>query len=161
MKTTREEAKEHSHDDLVHHLQGLLEKNYDAEKGFKKAMVETEDLNLKEFLQRQALQRNRFATQLDKEIHSLNAKPKEKGSAIGALHRAWIDVKTAFTGNDDEAILEECIRGEKASVREYEETLKKQKFPAKITDVLNSQLSEIRTTLSKVKSLEDLADSWD
>lgn len=36
MKTTREAAREASHDALVHDLKELLERNYDAEKGYKK-----------------------------------------------------------------------------------------------------------------------------
>jgi hypothetical protein len=54
--------------------------------------------------------------------------------------------------------LEECIRGEKASVEEYEETLKKNTFPAPIESMLTKQAGEIRQTLSKVRNLEDLAD---
>ena len=105
MKTTREQAKETVHKDLVNNLQGLLKKNYDAEKGFTKAMEDAKDSNLKRFLGQQARQRNKFATELDNEIRSLNEKPTEDGSTTGDLHRTWIDIKTAFTGNDDEAVL--------------------------------------------------------
>jgi len=160
METTREKSKEESHKHLVNNLQELLEKNYDAEKGFKKALEDSDSHGLKEFLKMQAVQRNRFATELDKEIRDLNEEPKENGSAAGSLHRAWIDIKTAFTGKDDEAVLEECIRGEKASVEEYEEKLEKNNFPPKITQVLDRQLQEIRTTLTEVRSLEDLADRF-
>ena len=51
MKTTHEKAKEHNHDKLVDNLQELLEKNYDAEKGFTKAMKDAKGNNLKKFLQ--------------------------------------------------------------------------------------------------------------
>ncbi|HBL80969.1 MAG TPA: hypothetical protein DDZ79_14150, partial [Aequorivita sp.] len=115
MKTTHEKAKEHNHDKLVDNLQELLEKNYDAEKGFTKAMKDAKNNNLKKFLQQQALQRNRFATELDQQIRNLNETPKESGSFTGDLHRTWIDIKSAIAGNTDEAVLEECIRGEKAS----------------------------------------------
>ncbi|MAN59281.1 MAG: hypothetical protein CMC08_05540 [Flavobacteriaceae bacterium] len=158
MKTTREEAREDSHDNIVDNLQGLLEKNYDAEKGFSKAMDNAENARLKNFLKQQAAQRNRFATELTHELRNLNETPKDSGSTTGSLHRTWIDIKSAVAGNDDEAVLEECIRGEKASVEEYEETLKNNRFPNNIESVLTKQASEIRQTLSKVKNLEDLAD---
>ncbi|WP_339700937.1 PA2169 family four-helix-bundle protein [uncultured Marixanthomonas sp.] len=158
MKTTREQAKETVHKDLVNNLQGLLKKNYDAEKGFTKAMEDAKDSNLKRFLEQQARQRNKFATELDNEIRSLNEKPAEEGSTTGDIHRTWIDIKTAFTGKDDEAVLEECIRGEKASMEEYEETLNENRFPPKLQKTLNNQLSEIKGTVAKVKNLEDLAE---
>ena len=143
---------------MVDNLQELLEKNYDAEKGFTKAMKDAKNNNLKKFLQQQALQRNRFATELDQQIRNLNETPKESGSFTGDLHRTWIDIKSAVAGNTDEAVLEECIRGEKASWNEYEKKLKENNFPPTISNVLQKQASEIHTTLNSVKTLEDLAD---
>ncbi len=156
METTREKAKEQSHKDIVNHLQDLLEKNYDAEKGYAKALGGAKDGQLKNFLKQQAVLRGRFATELDHEIRRLNEKPKESGSATGSMHRAWIDIKTAVTGNDDEAVLEECIRGEKASVDEYQKALENQAFPPNIKATLTKQVDEVQATLHKVKSLEDL-----
>lgn len=95
MKTTREEAKEESHQNLVDNLQELLEKNYDAEKGFKNAMEDSKNPRLKQFLKKQALQKNQFVTELEHLIRSLNEEPKETGSTKGDLHRTWMDIKTA------------------------------------------------------------------
>jgi uncharacterized protein (TIGR02284 family) len=156
MKTTLEEAKEHNHEKLVGNLQELLEKNYDAQKGFSKAMEDAKNPRLKSFLQQQAAQRGRFTNELTQEIINLNAQPKESGSLTGDLHRTWIDIKSAVSGNEDEAVLEECIRGEKASWEEYDNKLKKENFPPNISNVIQNQASEIHSTLSKVKTLEDL-----
>lgn len=158
MKTTKENADQKIHDDIVDNLQGLLEKNYDAQKGFTKAMKNAKSNNLKHFLQKQAAQRSRFATEITDELRNLNEEPKESGSLAGDLHRAWIDIKTAVSGNEDEAVLEECIRGEKASAEEYNEKLRKSNFPPRISTVLQKQAAEINQTLSRVKRLEDLAD---
>lgn len=158
MKTTKEYADQEIHKNIVNNLQGLLEKNYDAEKGFKNAMTNAKSPNLKHFLQKQAAQRSRFANELTQELRNLNEEPKDSGSFTGDLHRAWMDIKTAVSGNGDEAVLEECIRGEKASVEEYNEKLEKQNFPPQISSVLQRQAREIEQTLSTVKRLEDLAD---
>jgi uncharacterized protein (TIGR02284 family) len=159
MKTTREAAKEESHKEHAKALQVLLQKNYDAEKGFKNAITKTESDNLKEFLKRQALKHNRFATELDREIRSLNETPKEEGSFTGKLSRAWMDIKVAVSGNHDEAILEECVRGEKSSAEEYEEALDENKFTPHLEQVLKKQLSDINTMIAEVKSMEDLTES--
>lgn len=124
MQTTREEAREESRENLVNNLQGLLEKNYDAEKGFKNAVTNANNENLKEFLMNQSARRQRFATELDKEIRSLNEEPKESGSTTGDLHRSWMDFKSSIAGSNDEAVLVECIRGDKASEKEYSESNK-------------------------------------
>lgn len=161
METTDEKAKEKIHETLVDNLQGLLEKNYDAQKGFTKAMEDAKNPSLKTFLQKQAAQRSRFANELTDEILKLNEEPKESGSLTGDLHRTWIDIKSAVSGHEDEAVLEECIRGEKASWDEYESKLKEETFPPNISSILHKQASEIHNTLSKVKTLEDIADHID
>ncbi|MGC1630717.1 MAG: PA2169 family four-helix-bundle protein [Gelidibacter sp.] len=156
MKTTIEKAKEQAHKDTVNVLQGILEKNYDAEKGYKKAMQDAKTPALKNFLQKQALQRSHFATAVDKALRDLDETPVEKGSLTGTLHRAWIDIKSSVAGNDDEAVLEEVIRGEKASVDEYQDVIKNNTLAPNIKSLLQSQLSDIQGTLSRVKTLEDI-----
>ena len=157
MKTSLEQAKEKTHKDTINVLQGILEKNYDAEKGYKKAMVDAKTPALKSFLQQQALQRSHFATAIDKEIRDLGETPIESGSMTGSLHRAWIDIKSSVAGNDDEAVLEEVIRGEKASVDEYQDVMKDNVLAPQINSLLQSQLNDIQGTLSRVKKLEDIA----
>ena len=156
MKTTVEEAKQKTHKDTVNVLQSILEKNYDAEKGYTKAMQDAKTPALKGFLQQQAAQRSRFATAIDYQLRQLNETPKESGSVAGTLHRAWIDIKSSVTGNDDEAVLEEVIRGEKASVDEYQDVLKNNALAPSIAQELQSQLGDIQATLNKVKRLEDI-----
>ena len=158
MKTTKEQADQNIHNEITENIQDLLEKNYDAEKGFTKAMENARSENLKSFLKHQAAQRSRFANELTQELRNLNEEPIESGSVTGDLHRAWIDIKSTFAGDEDEAVLEECIRGEKASAKEYEEKLQKYNFPSQISNVLQRQSGEIHQTLSQVKKLEDLAD---
>jgi len=156
MKTTRESAREESHKKITHSLQELLEKNYDAEKDYKTARERAENSSLKEFFKKQAVRKNHFATEIDRQLHSLNEHPKETGSTMGTLNRTWINLKSSIGKDTDKVLLEECLRGEKNSVEEYEKELRKNKFPASIEEVLRRHLSEMRTTLSEIKSMEDL-----
>ena len=158
MKTTQEKAKEKVHKDLVNNLQELLEKNYDAEKGFKKAMEDADSQRLKEYLKYKSAQHSQFATELTDEIRQLDEQPKEKGSTTGDLHRTWIDIKTAISKNDDESILEECLRGEKSSLKEYDEKLEKLMLPPKVKAMLEDHRKKISETLKDISVLEDLYD---
>lgn len=156
MKTTRESAREETQKQLVTNLQELLVKNYDANKGFKKAVKEAKDSELKEFFKTQAFQHHRFATQLDKLIHSLNHTPIEEGSAVGRFHRIWMDVLKIISDNDDKTIFEECRRGQTATMKEYREKLRNNKFPQEIKEVLKKHLVDLELTLDEVKETKDL-----
>lgn len=156
MKTTRELAREESHKIRVQKLQELLVKNYDANKGFKKAMKEAKDPDLKDYLKKQAFLHQRNAIQIDKLIHSLNEKPLNEGSTVGRFHRIWMDIMIGISGNDDQKILEECIRGQRATLKEYQEKMRNNNFPSEIKEVLKNHLLELELNLREVNSLEDI-----
>lgn len=156
MKSTTEEIRENSHNDLVNNLQGLLEKSYDAENGYKEAMLKADSARLSSYLKEKAALRNRFANELTDTILKLNETPKESGSTTGTLHRTWMNIKDALSSNSDEGILEECIRGEKASVEEYKESLEANFYPPHITSMITNQKIEVENSLKTFKKLEDL-----
>lgn len=144
--------------EIVDILQELLQKNYDAEAGYKQVMIKAKSSGLTQWLQLKAKQRSEYATQLDAIIREFNGTPANDGTVLGSMHRAWIDLKTTLSSDTDEAILEECIRGEEASVSEYEAQLEKVSEYLPIKDLLYQQLTSIKTALTTVKKLEDVID---
>ncbi|GAB7257823.1 PA2169 family four-helix-bundle protein [uncultured Polaribacter sp.] len=138
-------------------LNALLEKTYDAEKGFKKAAENIENNSLKIYFNKKAEERYTFGHELKKEIKSFNQEVDKGGSLTGTAHRAWMDVKSLFSLDDEESMLEEAIRGEKASIQEYEDVLKETSLPSSTKEVLESQKSIIETGLYNIKSLEEIS----
>lgn len=157
-KTTKERADENIHDNIVDSLQDLLKENYDAERIFKQGIENTDNIKLKRYLQNQALQRNRFADELTEEIVTLNETPTEKTTVGGDIHHAWVGLKNAFSSNNDETILKEAIKGEKSSIKEYEDCLEKQIFPPHIRQVVQRQCDQMNETLAQVQTFKNLSD---
>ena len=150
MSTTKELSKK---------INAIIEKNNDAYKGYKKVADKAESSSLTSFFLQQASERQDFATKLTANLKAYDPdfKVDTDGSATGSMHRAWIDVKAALSIDDDEALLEECLRGDKASADEYEKFLENNSsLHADITNTIRQQLQKVRNTLSKVSSLEDL-----
>ena len=137
-------------------LNSLLEKTYDAEKGFKKASENVENVALKNYFSQKAKERYDFGHELKTEIKSLNQKVDKGGSLTGDAHRAWMDIKALFSLDDEESMLEEAIRGEKAAIEEYDVVIKDTNLPTSTKSVLTSQRSKIENGLSNIKTLEDL-----
>jgi len=138
-------------------LNDLLEKTYDAEKGYKKAAENTDNLNLRTFFVRKSNQRKDFGHALKTEIAQFGEEPDKGGSATGAVHRAWMDTKAFFSSDEAEAMLEESIRGEKAAVDEYEDVLNDTNLPSSTATVLTQQRNAIKNDLNEIKRLEDLS----
>lgn len=138
-------------------LNELLEKNYDAEKGYLNATENVESPKLKIFFKNRASERSQFAKDLRTEILSYGQIPENDGSFKGAIHRNWMTLKSLFSSNDEEAILEETIRGEKASYNEYCEILKEDGFAPSTKKMLENQKLQIQSAINSLKFQEVLA----
>src|SRR5689334_11419152 len=100
-------------------LNNLLETLKDGQEGFKQAAEGISDPKLKSLFRDYSEQRSRFASALQVEARKFGEeKPETNSSAAGALHRGWINLKSAITGGDEHAILAECERGEDSAVEE-------------------------------------------
>ncbi|TDU39569.1 uncharacterized protein (TIGR02284 family) [Gelidibacter sediminis] len=143
-------------DKLGNRLNDLLEKNYDAEKGFKKAAENAKHAGLKSYFSNKAQERYNFGHQIKSELRNFGQEPEKGGSVAGAAHRTWMEVKSWFSADDDESMLEEAIRGEKASVDEYREVLAETTIPGSTKQLLESQKTTIEQGLNNIKRLEDL-----
>ncbi|WP_396632799.1 PA2169 family four-helix-bundle protein [Maribacter sp. R86514] len=137
-------------------LNDLLEKTYDAERGFKKAAENTENAQLKSYFETKAQQRYDFGHELKSEFKTFGQEIDKGDSVTGKAHRAWMDVKALFSLDSAEAMLEEAIRGEKAAIEEYDDVLEDTSLPSTTATVLTSQKQAIKNGLSNIKMLEDI-----
>ena len=137
-------------------LNELLIKNYDAEKGYLNAAKNVDSPTLKIFFKRRATERSEFAKDIRTEILRYGEEPKDSGSFKGAVHRNWMSLKSVFSTNDEEAILEEAIRGEEASLEEYVNILKDTNLPPTIDSMLLKQKNAIQSAINTEKVHEEL-----
>ena len=139
-------------------LNELLEKNYDSEKGFKNAADDVKNERLKSFFKERAQQRYDFGHELKSEIQNFGGTPDKGSSTLGDAHRAWMDLKSKFSSDNEEAILEEAIRGENAAVENYNEVINDHDFPPSTENLLIKQRNAIERTLNDVKKFENMFD---
>jgi uncharacterized protein (TIGR02284 family) len=136
-------------------LNELLTKNYDAEKGYINAMKEVDNLTVKNFFKKRAEERGQFARELRTEILTYGELPEDSGSLKGILHRNWMTLKATFSTNSEETILNEALRGERASLKEYNELLSDTTFPERLLDLLRKQRNAIEAAINSVKIYEE------
>jgi uncharacterized protein (TIGR02284 family) len=137
-------------------IDDLVETLKDGQEGFKQAAEGVKDPQLKSIFSQYSQQRSRFATELQNQAQRLGKSESETSSAAGALHRAWINLKSAVTKGDDHAILAECERGEDSAVAEYKKAID-DGLSAPIRDVVSQQYSEIKKAHDHIKVLRDTA----
>lgn len=138
-------------------LNELLQKNYDAEKGYKLAAEKVKNENLKSFFSERAKERYDFGHELKTEIRNFGESPEKGSSLAGDAHRSWMNLKASLSGDKDESVLEEAVRGEKAAVEEYEKAIDVSEIPASTANILMKQKNAIIAALNEVKALEKQA----
>ena len=146
-----------SNDKVISTLNGLIETCKDGQEGFQTAAEGVERSDLKTLFYEFSQQRAEFAGVLQELVRSLGGDPEHSGSMSGAIHRGWIDIKSAVTGQDDEAILNECERGEDSAKDTYREAME-MNLPANIADVISQQSQAILAAHNRIRSLRDAQD---
>ena len=128
----------------------LVEINKTAAKGYQEAAEEVSDANLKSKLSQMSQQRAQFAAALTQHAQQFGINPAQESTveatladAAAAVHRGWINIKSAITGQDDSAILGECENGDSVALKSYETALKSQELPAEARTVIQQQHGSI------------------
>lgn len=143
-------------------IEDLVETLEDGRKGFGEAaekLREDGHTQLAEQMREFSDQRARFSNELREMARPAGEELDEEGSAAGALHRGWMDLKAALTGDDPHAILAAAERGEDHAVAEYEDALEDDDLPGQFRDLVARQADEVRRTHDRVRDLRDRFDN--
>ncbi|WP_318312614.1 ferritin-like domain-containing protein [Flagellimonas crocea] len=137
-------------------INDIIQKNEDAIKGYEKAAENAKEIGLKNYFRTKCKERKNFLVGLKASVPALDTRDDVDGSAKGAMHRAWMDVKAFFSADNDESMLEEAIRGDKAAVEEYNEVLANTDLPIETAEIIREQRDWIVKNLEKIKRMEDV-----
>lgn len=140
-------------DDPSSTLNQLIQTCKDGEKGFHTAAEAVSDPNLRHLFESYSQQRSEFAAELELEVQRLGKDPAEEGHMSAAVHRGWMDLKAAATGQDEGVIIAECERGEDVAVKAYRQALSVS-LPPDLKAVIERQLIKIEEAHDQVRSLE-------
>jgi uncharacterized protein (TIGR02284 family) len=132
----------------------LIETSKDGEQGFLKAAEDAHEAQLKELLRSRADTCTRAARELQDLVMQLGGKPESGGSVSGALHRGWVDLKSAVGSRSDHAILADCEKGEDVAKKRYQEALEKD-LPADVRTMVERQYEGVLHNHDRIRDLRD------
>ena len=144
--------------EIISTINDLIETLKDGQKGFREASEAVKDTQLKSLFSEFSLQRAKFAGELQNEAISLgDHNPANMSSTAGAMHRAWINLKSAITSQDDHAILAECERGEDSAVNEFKKALEETELSSPIREIVSRQYADVKRAHDRIRELRDAA----
>jgi len=134
-------------------LNHLIETCKDAERGYRHIAEHTADAAMKSLFLDLASQRARFAADLLPHAQRLGGASVHEGTAAGALHRTWIDLRSAISRGDATSALHEAERGEQFSRGVYKDALDGM-LPPTVRELVESQYAELSKTAERLHKLE-------
>jgi uncharacterized protein (TIGR02284 family) len=140
--------------DVIATLNDLIETSKDGENGFRACAETVKSSDLKHMFEVAAERCGQAASELQSKVRSLGGDPEGSGSMSASLHRGWVNIKSAMTGNDEAAILDECERGEDVAKHIYEEALEKD-LPADVRSIVERQYQGVQENHDRVRDLRN------
>jgi uncharacterized protein (TIGR02284 family) len=144
-------------------INDLVETCKDGMKGYQTAAESVENPQIKSELSHFSQQRAQFASELETQARQIGLNTRQdntiEGAALdvaGAVHRGWINLKSALSGNDSKAVLNECENGDAAALKTYEEALRVDTLPPTIKNVIEKQHSQILEAKNKITALKQM-----
>ncbi|GAB3899167.1 PA2169 family four-helix-bundle protein [Larkinella knui] len=142
--------------EIVDSLNDLVKINNDRIQGYEKSVEDTDDANLDDIFRHNIIQSQQFRSELADHIVRIDGTGVSDATSTDVsskIHRAWIDIKSALTSKDDQAVLSSVEFGENAAIEAYEEAIEKDHIPAYIREVLQNQLNQLKIARDRVVAL--------
>jgi len=141
-------------DEVVDVLNTLIEVSKDGEYGFATCADYARSPALRTLLRRRADDCREAARELQIAVQRHGGRAEVDGSVAGALHRGWVAARSRLSGYRDEAILEECERGEDLALRHYADAITNP-LPADVHALVQRQLQGVTRTHDQIRRLRD------
>ena len=141
-------------DDVVETLNDLIENCKDGEYGFRTCAEHAKSASLKSVFSQRATTVARQPQELQTLVTRFGGKPDTTGTVSGAVHRGWLAVRGALALDDDQAMLNECERGEDIAINRYRKALEED-LPADVEQVVRRQYEGARRNHDQIKALRD------
>jgi uncharacterized protein (TIGR02284 family) len=142
--------------DTIETLNELIETSKDGEYGFRTSAEHATDARLKQLLAQRADECAQAARELQQEVVALGGKPRDDGTAAGAMHRGWVSVKSKMSTYSDQQILEEVERGEDHALNKYQKAVSQQ-LSGSAGMLVARQLEGVRRNHDQMRALRDAA----
>ena len=140
--------------DEISTLNTLIVTLIDSVKGYEDAASHTEAGRFQETFRERANERQRAVEDLREEVRRLGGEAETGGSFMGKAHQSWLDLKSALTGRDEKAIINEVERGEDYLKEKFETALSESKLSGETRSIVERCYQSVKAGHDQMRSLK-------
>lgn len=135
-------------------LNTLIATLLDSVEGYQKSAEDLDNLQYRRLFLDRARERQSVVTKLQAAVGQLGGNPEDDGSTMGAIHRAFVDLKSAVMGRDDQVIINEVERGEDYLKEKFETAMKNADLSAIARQAVNEAWGSVREGHDQMRNLK-------
>lgn len=135
-------------------LNSLITTTIDSANGFEEAAKDARSDQFKSMFQQFATERRQCVNQLQQVVRQLGGDPEDDGSTAAAMHRAWLNLKDAVTGDSDKQIVEEVENGEDYIKGKYETALQDDRLSVQAKSIIEEAFRSVREGHDRASQLK-------
>ena len=135
-------------------LNSLTATLIDSVNGYRDAASHAESGRFQELFRKFADDRSQCAEQLRAQVSALGGNPEDDGSFMGKTHQRFLDLKSAITGRDDKAIINEVERGEDYLKGKFETALKDGELSPQSRSAVEAAFTSVRQGHDQMSDLK-------
>jgi uncharacterized protein (TIGR02284 family) len=140
--------------DEISTLNGLISTTIDSITGYEDAASNSEAGRFQQLFRDRASERQHVVEDLRSEVRRLGGEPEDGGSFMGKTRQLFLDLKSAITGCDDQAIINEVERGEDFIKEKFETALDSDDLTGDSRSVVERCYQSIRSGHDQMSQLK-------
>jgi len=135
-------------------LETLATTLIDSINGYEDAAQDTDNTRFQEIFRERSSERREALQRLQSEIRRLGGTPPEDGSFMGKTHQAWLDLKAAITGNDDQRVINSVEAGEDYLKEKFETALSSDELSGESRQAVESVYQSVKSGHDQMSQLK-------
>ncbi|WP_375416049.1 PA2169 family four-helix-bundle protein [uncultured Hymenobacter sp.] len=125
----------------------------DRVEGYKKAVAESQDAQLRGYYQQLVGQSQRFSKTLNDELRQRGGERQDSTTLKGKFYRRFMEAAATITGHDETAILASNVHGEQWAIKAYKEALSDHTLSGALRQEVERQYTQSQKTYQELKRL--------
>ena len=150
---------EHTKDTTV--LNTLIGTLLDSVEGYRHAGEGVERADLASKFTARATEREGAVRALQAAVTAQGGTPEDDATVLGGIHRAFLGLKEAVTGHDDQAIVNEVERGEDYLKGKFETALQADDLGAETRSAIGAAWDSVKSGHDEMSALKHSMDARD
>ena len=142
------------HSETISTLNTLIATTIDSITGYENSAKDVDNERFREIFRQRADERQRVVEELRSEVRRLGGNPEDDGSFMGKTHQRFEDLKSAITGGDDKAIINEVERGEDYLKDKFETALDSDALTGESRAVVERCYQSVRSGHDQISQLK-------